>query len=128
MKITTIESVSAPRAIGSYSQAILVEQAGKLLFVSGQVPETPDGKVPKDFESQCRLVWSNVVAQLKAAELSVSNLTKVTIFLSSREYAEMNSRIRQEILGEHRPALTIIIAGIFEEEWLLEIEAIAAAA
>lgn len=128
MKITTIDSVSAPRATGSYSQAILVEQAGRLLFVSGQIPETPDGQVPKDFESQCRLVWSNVLAQLKSAELSVSNLTKVTIFLSSREYAEVNSRIRQEILGEHRPALTIIIADIFDEEWLLEIEAIAAAA
>lgn len=128
MKITAIDSASAPSAIGSYSQAILVEQIGRLLFVSGQIPETPDGEVPEDFESQCRLVWSNVLAQLEAAELSVSNLAKVTVFLSSREYAEMNSRIRQEVLGENRPALTIIIADIFDEKWLLEIEAIAVAA
>lgn len=128
MKITTIESNSAPRTFGSYSQAMLVEQARRLLFVSGQIPETAEGQVPKGFESQCKLAWRNVLAQLEAAELSVSNLVKINIFLSSREHTEANSRIRQEVLGEHRPALTIIIADIFDEEWLLEIEAVAAAA
>ncbi|TGG95432.1 RidA family protein [Natronospirillum operosum] len=128
MKVTTIESDSAPKAVGGYSQAMLVEQATRLLFVSGQIPETPDGDVPMGFESQCRLVWSNVLAQLKTAGLSVPNLIKITIFLSSREYADLNSRIRQEVLGEHRPALTIVVADIFDEKWLLEIEAIAAAA
>jgi hypothetical protein len=35
--------------------------------------------------------------------------------------------LRQEILGERSPALTIVIAGIYDSKWLLEIEAIAAA-
>jgi hypothetical protein len=35
--------------------------------------------------------------------------------------------VRQEVLGTHRPALTVIITGIYDERWLLEIEAIAAA-
>jgi enamine deaminase RidA (YjgF/YER057c/UK114 family) len=59
--------------------------------------------------------------------MGVENLTKVTIFLSSREFAMANREIRHEFLGTHRPALTVIIAGIFDEKWLLEIEAIAAA-
>ncbi|MGH7930167.1 MAG: RidA family protein, partial [Candidatus Binatia bacterium] len=59
--------------------------------------------------------------------MTVSNLTKVTIFLSSREYAEANSRIRQEFLGGHNPALTVVITGIFDESWLIEVEATAAA-
>jgi 2-iminobutanoate/2-iminopropanoate deaminase len=54
-------------------------------------------------------------------------LTKVTIFLSDRRYREANARIRHEILGDHSPALTIIITGIYDETWLLEIEAVAAA-
>jgi hypothetical protein len=33
--------------------------------------------------------------------------------------------VREEVLGGHRPALTIIITGIYAEEWLLEIEAVA---
>lgn len=127
VKTTAISSESAPEAVGGYSQAMLIERAQRLLFVSGQIPEASDGQVPTNFESQCRQVWSNVVAQLHAAQMSVSNLTKVTIFLSSREYAEANSKIRQEILGGHNPALTVIITGIFDEKWLLEIEAVAAA-
>ena len=49
------------------------------------------------------------------------------MFLSSREFAMPNRVIRQEVLGSHSPALTVIIAGIFDERWLLEIEAVAAA-
>lgn len=127
MKTTSINSESAPKAVGGYSQATLIEGAQRFLFISGQIPETPDERVPTDFQSQCRLTWTNVIAQLNAAGMSVANLTKVTIFLSSREYAESNSAIRREFLGNHNPALTIIVAGIFDEKWLLEIEAIAAA-
>ncbi len=121
-----INSKNTPYPEGGYSQATLVEGASKILFISGQIPETIDGDTPDDFESQCRLVWANIGAQLEAAEMGISNLTKVTIFLSSREYADINSAVRQEFLDNHNPALTVIITGIFDEKWLLEIEAIAA--
>ena len=58
--------------------------------------------------------------------MTVTNLVKITIFLSSREFATLNREIRREMLGAHSPALTVIITGIFEEQWLLEIEAVAA--
>jgi enamine deaminase RidA (YjgF/YER057c/UK114 family) len=58
--------------------------------------------------------------------MAVANLVKVTVFLSSREFALANREIRQEMLGSHSPALTVIIADIFDEQWLLEIEAVAA--
>jgi 2-iminobutanoate/2-iminopropanoate deaminase len=117
----------APQAAGGYSQAIEVIGARRILYVSGQVPETVHGEVPKDFAEQAQVAWSNVVAQLAAADMTVENLIKVTIFLSSRAFAVPNREVRQEFLGSHRPALTVIITGIFDEQWLLEIEAIAAA-
>lgn len=58
--------------------------------------------------------------------MTMHNLVKVTTFLSSREYAVANRVARQSALGDHTPALTVIITGIFDEQWLLEIEAIAA--
>ncbi len=58
--------------------------------------------------------------------MGVPNLVKVTTFLGDRSYAAMNSEVRREILGEHRPALTVIVADIFDPAWMLEIEAIAA--
>jgi len=126
MKTVAINSSQAPSPDGGYSQAMLIEGVSKILFISGQIPETVNGETPDDFESQCRLVWSNIKAQLKATEMDISNLMKITIFLSSREHADTNSIIRQEILGGHRPALTVIITGIYDDKWLIEIEAIAA--
>jgi 2-iminobutanoate/2-iminopropanoate deaminase len=126
MKIRTVNAESAPPAAGGYSQGIVVSGAERLLFISGQIPQTAAGDVPGDFPSQARLVWRNVFAQLGAADMTVANLVKVTIFLSSREFAILNREIRQEELGAHSPALTVIITGIFDEKWLLEIEAVAA--
>jgi hypothetical protein len=39
----------------------------------------------------------------------------------------VNTRVRNEVLGGHRPALTVVIAGIFDPRWLLEVEVVAAA-
>ncbi|GAA1563633.1 RidA family protein [Actinomadura kijaniata] len=105
----------------------MVTDATRLVFVSGQVPEDETGHVPEDFDSQCRLAWRNVLSVLEAADMTVRNLVKVTVFLSDRRYREANARIRHEVLGDHSPALTIIITGIYDEAWLLEIEAVAAA-
>jgi len=111
----------------AYAQAHEIAGFSRLLFVSGQVPEDADGDVPADFAAQCRLAWANIERQLKAAQMSFDNLVKVTIFLSDRAYRETNARIRREILGDRSLALTIIITGIYDERWLLEIEAVAGA-
>lgn len=126
MRFTAIDPADAPQAVGGYTQALSVEGGSRLLFVSGQIPQTRAGEIPQDFEAQCRLVWANIAATLHEAELDVPNLVKVTTFLSDRRYAGVSAQVRREILGDHRPALTVIIAEIFDSRWLLEIEAIAA--
>jgi enamine deaminase RidA (YjgF/YER057c/UK114 family) len=117
-----------PAATGNYTHGVQVDGAGRLVFVSGQVPwGDAHGKIPDAFEDQCRMVWRNILAVLAESGLGVQNLVKVTTYLSDRQYRALNSKIREEILGEHAPALTIIICDIYAEEWLLEIDAIAAA-
>jgi 2-iminobutanoate/2-iminopropanoate deaminase len=127
MKLTPVNSSSAPLSAGGYSQAVDISGVQRLLFVSGQIPATVAGAIPADFSAQARLAWQNLIAQLEAAGMSVGNLVKVTTFISSREFAMANREVRQEVLQGHAPALTVIIAEIFDEKWLLEIEAIAAA-
>ncbi len=127
MRTRIINAADAPAPLSQYAQAVELQDYQRLLFVSGQIPVTADGSVPAEFEAQCRLAWANVEAQLRAAGLKLDNLVKVTIFLSDRRYALENRRVRQEVLGERSVALTVIITGIFDEKWLLEIEAIAAA-
>jgi 2-iminobutanoate/2-iminopropanoate deaminase len=114
-----------PTTAGGYSQGVEVVVPGRLLHISGQIPVADDGAVPDGFEAQCRQVWHNVKAVLRSAGMSTDDLVKVTTFLSSRGDCEANSRIRREELAGAAPALTVVIATIYDEAWLLEIEATA---
>ena len=127
MKLRPINATSAPEAVGGYAQALEVTGSVRRLYISGQIPVTRDGKLPSTFGDQAKLVWGHIAAQLAAAGMTITNLVKVTIFLSDRRYATENREARRIALGDHAPALTVIITGIFDEAWLLEIEAIAEA-
>ncbi|MEH2506925.1 2-iminobutanoate/2-iminopropanoate deaminase [Bradyrhizobium sp. AZCC 1578] len=118
------ETVTVPTT--GYSQALEVSGHTRLLFVSGQIPLGIDGTVPEGFEAQCRLAWRNVEAQLKAAGMTLDNLVMHRTYLADRRYALVNRSVRNEVLGGRETALTVVIAGIFDEAWLLEVEAVAA--
>lgn len=110
----------------AYAQSFEVTNPKRFVFVSGQVPEDEKGNVPADFKSQCRLAWKNVEAQLAKSGMTLNNIVKFTVFLSDRKYRGESYQVRAEVLGKHEPAMTIIIAGIYDEVWLLEIEVTAA--
>lgn len=101
MKRENVNARNAPDPHGGYSQAVVLEAVK-------------------------RLVWRNVDAQLKAAGMEKSDLVKVTTYLADRQYATQNREIRSEFLGAVAPALTVVISGIFDDRWLLEVEAVAA--
>ena len=126
--IAPLNPAILPAAAGNYTHGVQVDGAQRMVFVSGQVPwGNEHGRVPESFEAQCRMVWRNVLAVLGEAGMGVRNLVKVTTYLSDRQYRAINSKIREEVLGDHAPALTIIICDIYAENWLLEIEAVAMA-
>ena len=127
MRMRAINAPDGAAAIGGYAQAIEVTSPARLLSISGQIPETADGTVPEGFEDQARLAWANIIRQLNAAGMTLDNLVRHTTWLADRRYRESNSRIRQEVLGHRAPALTVVVAEIYDPAWLLEIEAIAAA-
>jgi enamine deaminase RidA (YjgF/YER057c/UK114 family) len=116
-----------PDLPGAYAPAIEVSGAARTLYISGTVPVDAAGKTPADFDGQCRLVWANIEAILAAADMDFDNLVKVTTYLADRQYNLENRAIRQELLGERLFALTVILPAIFDEAWLIEIEAIAVA-
>lgn len=123
----SINATDAPQSQGGYAQAVELTGAERTLYISGQIPLTVDGDLPSGFEAQARLCWANIEAQLHAADMALDNLVKATIFLSDRKFAMPNRNVRNEVLAGREIALTVIICGIFDESWLLEIEAIAAA-
>lgn len=124
----TVDAPDAPDTTARrYAQAVEVSGVARTLHVSGQVPADRAGRVPDDFEGQARQAWANVEAQLRAADMSLDNLVKATVFLAGYEHRDVNARVRMEVLGDRRPALSTIITGIYDPAWLIEIEAIAAA-
>ena len=115
--------------VGAYSHAIEVPPGARTLHVSGQVGITPDGKVAPDIERQTEAAFNNVVGILKAAGMGLEDLVKITTFLVDANDIAKVRAVRQRILGNHRPASTLlVISRLAAPEYLIEIEAIAAKA
>jgi len=126
-RLLQVDPKYAPHPIVGCSQALDVAGASRLLFISGQGPEALDGTVPREFQDQCRLSWAHVLTTLRTAHLEIRHLVKVTLILSDRKYAETALSIYRDVLGAHRPALTVLIAGSYDARWMVEIEATAVA-
>ncbi len=127
VSIRPLTGDGSPPIQGAYPQAAEVSGATRWLYLSGQIPVAPDGSLASDFEGQCEQAWDNVETQLRAAGMTLDNLVKVTTFLADRQYALPNREVRIRRLGGRQIALTVLVAGIFDEAWLVEIEAVAAA-
>ncbi len=119
-------SVSAP--VNPYSHGAEVEAGSKLLYMAGQVGRRgADGDILPDFEAQVRQTYANVEEVLKGAGMDLTNLVKITTYLTDRKNLEAMRDIRKEILGDHKPAHTLVIAaGLAFEEYLIEVDCIAA--
>ncbi|GAA0867913.1 RidA family protein [Brevundimonas basaltis] len=126
-RIRPLTGDGSPPVEGAYPQAVEVASPDRWLYLSGQIPVAPDGSLAADFTGQCDQVWDNIETQLAAAGMTLDNLVKVTTFLSDRRYALENREVRVRRLAGRQPALTVIVTGIFDEAWLVEIEAVAAA-
>lgn len=91
MSKKAIHSDHAPAAIGTYSQATA---AGKLVFLSGQIPLVPTTMeiVDGDFEARAVQVFENLKAVAEAAGGSLNDAVKITVFLTDLgNFATVNS-------------------------------------
>ena len=122
----TLEPDGVPAPVGGYSHAAVVPAGTELLFVAGQVPQDLDGSVPDEFADQARLAWRNVERCLAAGGFTLDQLVKVSMYIRDRRYRVANREVRQAVLGDLRPVLTVLVTDHWDERWLIEIEAIAA--
>lgn len=120
-----ISTERAPKAIGPYSQAV---GFGNLLFLSGQIAIDPDTNIliEGNVEEQSRQVLKNIHAVLEAANLSLDNVVKTTIFLSNiNDFARVND-IYAEFFSENPPARSTVEVSRLPKNVDIEIEVIAA--
>jgi 2-iminobutanoate/2-iminopropanoate deaminase len=122
--VKAISTISAPKAIGPYSQAIV--EAG-FLFASGQVPLDPiTGRlVEGGFEASAERVLDNLEAILSQAGLAFADVVKTTVYLTRGEdFGTMNA-VYARRFGDHRPARSTVIVAALPADAPLEIDLIA---
>ena len=125
--MTTIEritTVNAPKPAGHYSQAC---GYGDLVFVSGQLPVSIEGKARADLsvEEQVRLALGNMLAIVKAAGSGPDRVLKVTAFIVGVENWPAFNRVYAELFGESRPARSVVPVPSLHHGCVVEIEAVA---
>jgi 2-iminobutanoate/2-iminopropanoate deaminase len=107
-----ISSKNAPAAIGPYSQAIQFEN---LIFCSGQLGINPEiGKlVDETIEGQATQIFKNMRAVLETAGVSLTDVVKTTVFLTSMSDFPVFNPLYAEAFGGHKPARsTVQVAGL----------------
>ncbi len=113
--------------LGLYAHGVEVPENAKLTFVAGQVGIDFEGDLPDDFEGQARNAWRNCLAVLGHNRLRVSDVVKITHFLTDAANIPAYSGIRAEFLGENRPTSTLlVVAGLADPKFLVEVEMVAA--
>ncbi|HWL99220.1 MAG TPA: RidA family protein [Nocardioidaceae bacterium] len=110
-----------------YSQGTEIRDSGRLVFVSGQVGMTSDGKVLEGIEAQTAQAVKNLNAVLDAADLTPANLAKLTIYLTDPADVESFLGAAAGSLPDPPPATTmLIVSSLASPELRVEIEAVAA--
>jgi 2-iminobutanoate/2-iminopropanoate deaminase len=101
-------------------------RAGDYIFVSGQVGfQAAEGKELKGIEAQTTQCLGNMKRVLAAANSSLGDVVKVTVFLRSAEdFAAMNE-VYQSYFHDSQPARSTVITGLALPNMLVEIECIA---
>jgi 2-iminobutanoate/2-iminopropanoate deaminase len=110
------------------SQCVVVEQAAKTLYLSGQTAITADGQFEgvDNIEAQIRLSFENIRLILDAAGGSLDNVVKLTVYFQDLGNLDTYTAILGELFSETRPAQTVVeVARLAMPELLIEIDAVA---
>ena len=125
MKREAIQTDSAPKALGPYSQAV---RHGSMLFVSGQLGLDPvtNHLVSDDIESQINQVLANVEAICVEAGTSIQHALKLTLYFQDlSDFAAVNQALEANLTAPYPARATTQVAGL-PLGALIEIDAIIA--
>jgi len=120
-----VHSDIAPAAIGPYSQAI---KTGSLVFLSGQIPLDPESMeiISDDVAEQTHQVFKNLMAVAESAGGSLSNVAKLTIYVTELGDFALINEIMAGYFSKPYPARATIQVSALPKESRVEIDAVLA--
>lgn len=121
--IHPVQTEKAPKAVGPYSQAVIL---GDFVYTSGQIGiDLKTDKVVEGIEKQTNQALENLKMVLEAANSKLGNIVKTTVFLKNiSDFAKVNE-LYEKAFGDHKPARSTVEVSNLPKNALIEIEAIA---
>jgi reactive intermediate/imine deaminase len=123
MQRQIIHTPLAPKAIGTYSQAV---RAGDTVYISGQIPLDPaTGQlISGDIEAEIRRVFDNISAIAQAAGGSLAQAVKLTVFLTDLVHFAKVNEVMATYFSEPYPARAAIGVASLPRGARVEVECI----
>jgi enamine deaminase RidA (YjgF/YER057c/UK114 family) len=110
-----------------YSHGVEPGANSRVLYLAGQVGAAPDGAIARDIKGQAEQAWKNIQNVLAAAGFELKDLVKINHYLTRKEDIAAYREVRAKVLGDLRPASTLlVIQALAREEFLVEVECVAA--
>lgn len=124
MTIEAFQPADLARPGGHYSHVV---RTGELIFTAGQLGMRADGSHTADlaFEDQVRQALANVLAALRAAGAGPEGIVKVTAYIVGVDNWPRFNAVYAEVMGDHRPARTVVPVPELHYGYLVEIDAVA---
>jgi enamine deaminase RidA (YjgF/YER057c/UK114 family) len=116
-----VGSGSAFEGVIGFSRAVRV---GERVLVSGTAPVWADGSCPDDAGVQARRCFEIIADALAEAGADLTDIVRTRMFLVDPSAAEAVGAVHAQLFVETRPAATmVIVAGLLDSRWKVEIEA-----
>jgi 2-iminobutanoate/2-iminopropanoate deaminase len=110
---------------GTYSHVI---RAGNTVYIAGQTATDAQGNVVGrgDITAQSVQVFENLKAALASVGGTFADVASITVYITDARYRDPMREVRTRYLGDKLPTSTLlVVAGLADPEYLLEISAIA---
>jgi reactive intermediate/imine deaminase len=120
---TIINTDNAPSAIGTYSQAVKVNNT---VYLSGQIPLVPATMeiISEDFAEQTQQVFKNLVAVCEAAGGDINDMVKVNIFLQDLANFSTVNEIMSQYFKQPYPARAAVQVARLPKDVAIEIDGV----
>jgi len=117
----TIQTDNAPPSFSKYSQAVETSAESRILHVSGEAGVTTDGELPEDPAKQHAQAWQNIFAILEAADMDKTDIVEVLGIVTDHDQVPIYREVRDQMLGTHSCASTMLVCGLANPDWKVEI-------
>ncbi len=124
----TIERIRPAGLSNGPTYTHVVKTTGTTVYIAGQTPVDENGQIvgKGDITAQTEQVMQNIGKALASVGAGYDKLVKTTVFITDARYREAVGAVRNKYLAGHLPTSTLlVVAGLAQPEFLLEIEAIA---